>query len=232
MSRRVARLLLAVAARRWPAELRNELRREWAAELHTLAAGRQHVRMLRFAASLAARRSGVEAGDRTPLGRWVSRAVPLLLAPTAGVAVVAVALVLTSIVVHQLSWHVAWAYDLQLPLLTVLVGSGAAGLAVVAHRLAGRLPSAVPTGPETVVDGVPQGDTVDPVSAPLWLLVAWTDSALGLPRPTGAEIFRITDVLVPLPHFYLAVTPYAVVWTIRATRARPTAAPALAVASG
>ncbi|MGN9775479.1 hypothetical protein ACTMS0_06850 [Micromonospora sp. H33] len=272
--------------------------------------------MLRFAASLAARRSGIEAADRVPLGRRARRAVPLLLAPPTCVAVVVVALVVMSTVVDPLSWHVPWAFDLQLPILTVLIAGGAVGLAVAADRLARRAPSrgwpvvagvvaplaftvtlaayathdaadeiatnapglvlwlaglalvlrgaatlaergrvraawcvgvlgalavadlavvlavlsAVPTGPETVLDGVPQGDTVDPVSAPLWLLVTWTDSALGLPRPTGPEIFRITDVLLPVPQFYLAATPYALAWAIRAARTRPEAAPALAVA--
>ncbi|MEV4514440.1 hypothetical protein AB0K00_36445 [Dactylosporangium sp. NPDC049525] len=56
---RLARLLLAIAARRWPADLREEMRLEWAAEVHALAARRRHWRMLRFAASLAATRPAV-----------------------------------------------------------------------------------------------------------------------------------------------------------------------------
>jgi len=60
----LARALLSVAARRWPVELRDEMRAEWLAELHVLASPPQPVRMLRFAASLALTRPRL--GARMP----------------------------------------------------------------------------------------------------------------------------------------------------------------------
>ena len=81
--------------------------------------------------------------------------------------------------------------------------------------------SHVPTGAESAVDGVPQGDTVDSTFAPLWLLVCYTDSALGLPGPTEQEIFLITDAVLLEPLLYLACAPYALAWVIRAVRERP-----------
>lgn len=313
MTRRVAELLLAVAQRRWPVELRADLHREWDAELHVLAERRQRLPMLRFAASLAARRSGVDAADHVPIGRRLLRtALPLLLAPVAGAGIVFAGLVVMQTVVAALNWRGGlWAYELQLPIASAVTAAGAVGLALLADRLAragspragwrttfgivapvgltvavlgylvfnyadaparvapglvlwlaglalvlrgaarlagrGRVRAAwwlgvlgavavadaatilavlgqVPTGAESVVDGVPQGDTPDPVSAPLWLLVCLTDSALGLPRPTGQEIFLITDAVLLEPLLYLACTPYALAWAIRAARGR--AAPA------
>ncbi|MBX6751787.1 MAG: hypothetical protein IRY85_19380 [Micromonosporaceae bacterium] len=49
----LARALLSVAVRRWPVDIREEMRAEWLAELHMLASPPQPARMLRFAASLA-----------------------------------------------------------------------------------------------------------------------------------------------------------------------------------
>jgi hypothetical protein len=49
----LCRALLWLAARRWPAELRSDLTAEWAAEVHMLAAERQRLAAVRFAASLA-----------------------------------------------------------------------------------------------------------------------------------------------------------------------------------
>ncbi|MEU2662285.1 hypothetical protein [Micromonospora sp. NPDC007220] len=307
VSRRVAAVLLAVARRRWPIDLRADLGREWAAELQVLAERGQRVRMLRFAASLAVRRSGVDAPDRAPIARRLLRtALPLLLAPSACVGVVLVSLFAMNVVVEWLSWRVGWAFDLQLPIATVLTLCGAVGLAVFAERLArggapaggwrvsfgvvvpvaltlaaagraviedvdalarvapglvlwlaglalvlgvttrlagrGRVRLAwcvgvlgaivvadlatvvavlshVPVGAGTVVYGVPQG--VDPTFAPLWLLACYTDSALGLPGPTEEEIFLITDAVLLEPLLYLACTPYALAWAIRAARSRP-----------
>ncbi|WP_334609267.1 hypothetical protein [Micromonospora sp. CPCC 205546] len=307
MSRRAAELLLAVARRRWPVEIRADLGREWAAELHVLAERGQRLRMLRFAASLAARRSGVDVADRAPIARRLLRTtLPLLLAPSACVGVVLVSLFAMNVVVEWLSWRVGWAFDLQLPIATVVTLCAAVGLAVFARRLArGGAPSGgwrvsfgivapvaltlaaagyavlddsdalarvapglvlwlaglalvlrvttgtagrgrvrlawcvgvlgaivvadlatilavlshVPTGPGTAVDGVPQG--VDPAFAPLWLLACYTGSALGLPGPTGQEIFLITDAVLLEPLLYLACTPYALAWAIRAARERP-----------
>jgi hypothetical protein len=57
---RLVAVLLELAVRRWPAGLRDELHREWLAELHMLAAGGQRARMLRFAASLAVSRPAAD----------------------------------------------------------------------------------------------------------------------------------------------------------------------------
>jgi hypothetical protein len=70
---RLALLLLARAAQRWPAEVREQSHRAWLAELHVLASdphtGRwaRAWRALRFAASLAARRPAPSAAPLTPL---------------------------------------------------------------------------------------------------------------------------------------------------------------------
>src|SRR5687767_3157557 len=56
VSLRIARALLTLAARRWPARVRADVEREWLAELHVLATERRHARMLRYALSLAAAR--------------------------------------------------------------------------------------------------------------------------------------------------------------------------------
>lgn len=88
VTRWLARVLLAVAVRRWPAPLRDELRAEWLAELHVLASPPQPVRMLRFAASLALTRPRL--GARIPLvdteltiGRVARHTLLVLLAPVA-----------------------------------------------------------------------------------------------------------------------------------------------------
>ncbi|MFI7574041.1 hypothetical protein [Micromonospora sp. NPDC049497] len=317
VTRRIAGLLLALARRRWPVDLRDELHREWEAELHVLASDGRRARMLLFAASLAARRSGVPAADRAPLGRRVLRtALPLLLAPTACAAIVLAALTVMNLVVETLAWTGAWAFDMQLPIASTMAAAAAVGPAILADRLArrggpaggwravaavtaplaatalliayalsnssdqlldiafvlmfwlaalavvlrtatalaqrGRIRAAwvagvlgalvvadlavvlavlgdVPTGPKSVVDGVPQGDTIDPVSAPLWLFAVYTNSSLGLPRPTEWEIFLITDDVLMEPLFFLAATPYALAWVIRAARRRRE--PGLAVAA-
>lgn len=69
---RLAEALLRLAARRWPAEVREEQAREWSAELHALraepgSAGRRALGQLRFAVSLAAA-SPVEDEDGVPRG--------------------------------------------------------------------------------------------------------------------------------------------------------------------
>ena len=70
----LARRLARFAARRWPCELRDELRKEWLAELHALREERNGgLRALRFAASLAARRpSRPPRLSRPPVPRAVA----------------------------------------------------------------------------------------------------------------------------------------------------------------
>ncbi|MGN9808854.1 hypothetical protein ACTMSW_05775 [Micromonospora sp. BQ11] len=308
VTRQIAGQLLVLARRRWPVDLRDELHREWEAELHVLASEGRRARMLLFAASLAARRSGVPPTDRAPLGRRLLRtALPLLLAPTACAAIVLAALTVANRLLDTLAWTGVWALDLQLPIASTMIAASAVGPAILADRLArsggpaggwravaavtaplaatglliayafsytpeqtldtavalmfwlaalavvlravaalaqrGRTRAAwvagvlgalavadlavvlavlgnVPTGPESVIDGLPQGDTIDPISAPLWLFAVYTNSSLGLPRPTEGEIFLITDDVLIEPLFFLATTPYALAWVIRAARRR------------
>ncbi|MET8910557.1 hypothetical protein [Micromonospora sp. NPDC004551] len=313
MVTRLAGVLLRAAARRWPAELRTELIREWDAELHVLAGRGERWRMLGFAASLAARRAGAPVVDRGVLHRrlWRTAGV-LLLAPPACAAIVVLA-ALTSLACAALGAHVAWATALQMPFLSGLTAGAGALLALLVTRsarrtvrtgplatalgvvlpigltvtvvvaafagrgeqgLPGTVPGlllwlallvpalwgagilarrgrtrlawavgvlgalvaadaavvlavvsaipAVPVGP--VADGAPP-DTVDRVSAPLWLLTCWTDSSLGLPRPTAWERFLITDRVLVEPVFYLACTPYAVAYAVAAARPAPAAEP-------
>ena len=71
---------------------------------------------------------------------------------------------------------------------------------------------------------------VDWISSPLWLLAAWTDWNIGLPRPTihgRSSTSSPTEVLVE-PMLYLACTPYALAYTIRAARSAPAEPVALA----
>ncbi|MEH1127245.1 hypothetical protein [Micromonospora sp. CPCC 206061] len=93
---RVAVALLRLAARRWPAEVRDEQAREWAAELHalrsdqTVGSERRAVRQLRFAFSLAAAspiedENGAPRGWREGLPETGRRLRPMLILVLAGV---------------------------------------------------------------------------------------------------------------------------------------------------
>lgn len=296
-------LLLRSAVRRWPAELRDELSREWHAELHVLAERGERWRMLRFAASLAASRPGTPVVDRARFDARSRRTVAtLLLAPLACLVTLAVAVVASSVLVGPVG-HAGNLNVPQAPVVSALtaglavwlarrIGRGAArgalrgrlraalgvvlpvaltavsaeyalnettddlarvapglvvwltGLALVlwgAGSLAGRgrvrvawclgvlgvlvaadaavvltVVNHIPAGPPTVIDGVAQGDTVDRISAPLWLFACWTDWSFGLPRPTGEELFLIGDLVDLQPFLYLACTPYALAYVIGA----------------
>lgn len=303
---RLAGFLLRTAVRRWPAELRDDLSREWAAELHVLAGRGERWRMLRFAASLAVGRAGAPVVDRARFDARTRRAAAtLLLAPSACLVIILAAALVMGVVVDRALAGEPWSTDVQAPMLTVLsaglavllarlVGASAArnartgpvrtalgivlpvgltavgaeyalnettddlfrvapgllvwltGLALVLHGagvLAGRgraraawlvgvlgalvvadlavvftVVNHIPGGPETVVDGVAQGDTIDRASAPLWLLTSLTDWSFGLPRPTPSEIFLVTDLMELQPFLYLTCTPYALAYAIGAAR--------------
>ncbi|MGC5289257.1 hypothetical protein [Micromonospora sp. DT231] len=300
-------MLLAMAARRWPADVREELRREWAAEVHVLAEGGRWTRMLGFAASLAVSRAGAPLVDRRLLrGRARRTAAALLLSPIACVAIVAGSAVAMNLIYTWLTMRVSWSTRAQLPLWSTLTVGFAVLLAVFAARWARHnaldgplriaLGVVLPVGVAVtlvlyltnadsltrsvpglllwlagltlalwaaaslaardrlraawwvgvlgalvaadlavillVVDTIPGGtgvvtadgmpaDTVDRISAPLWLLVCWTDWNFGLPRPTPWEIFLVTDQVLVEPMLYLACTPYALAYTIRAARSAP-----------
>ena len=68
---RLARVLVDLAARRWPAELADEMAEEWHAELAALRADRRPWRSLAFAGSLALS-PAVEAADEDPV-TWPQR---------------------------------------------------------------------------------------------------------------------------------------------------------------
>ena len=152
VTRRVAEFLLWTAARRWPAELRDDLRREWAAELHVLAERRARLRMLRFAASLASSRGATALLDRTVFHRQLRRTVgALLFAPPVCVAIVALAAALMGVTYQGLTTAVDWADAAQLPLWSVLTAGFAVLLAVRAGRSAGH---GLRTGPLATALGV------------------------------------------------------------------------------
>ncbi|MEU0080281.1 hypothetical protein [Micromonospora tulbaghiae] len=311
VTRRVAALLLRVAVRRWPAELRAGLAREWAAELHELARTGQRWGMVRFAASLAARRAATPLTGRAGARRLGRTAGVLLLAPPACVAVLALAAAVMGLAHGWLEMRVPWAAAAQLPTWSALTALLGVVLAIVVGRAArrtvrvGALPTAlgvvlpiaatvtatlalfaargesrvwepvpglllwlalltaalwaagalarrgrvraawlagllgalvaadaavvlavVTSIPATapVADGLPP-DSVDRISAPLWLFTCWTDSSLGLPRPTEWERFLITDRVLVEPMFHLASTPYALAYAIAAARPAPAAVP-------
>ncbi|MFI6781934.1 hypothetical protein [Micromonospora sp. NPDC050276] len=313
VSRRVAELLLEMAARRWPADVRDDLRREWAAELHVLAESGRRTKMLGFAASLAVSRAGTPVVDRSVLHRRARRtAAALLLSPLACVGIVvgsAYALFPIQVWLTRAEW-------VQKPIWTALTVGMAVLLAVIAARWARRtaldgplriaIGVVLPIGATAVVflsaispddlatfvpglllwlagltlalwaaaslasrnrlraawwvgvlgalaaadlavilavfDAVSAGSRagpvsgptplggVDHISAPLWLLVAWTDWNVGLPRPAiPSEIFHIiTNEVLAEPMLYLACMPYALAYTIRAARSAPAAPVALA----
>ncbi|WP_327041592.1 hypothetical protein OG400_32325 [Micromonospora ureilytica] len=308
VTRRAAELLLELAARRWPAEVRDDLRREWAAELHVLAESGRWTKMVGFALSLAVSRAGAPLVDRTVMrGRAGRTAAALLLSPIACAAIVFASAVLMNVVLNWLLlrpqfqlplWSLStvglavilavcatrWARHTALggPLriaLGVVLPIGAvvalaayslnttgivaaapglllwlAGLTLVLWAAAtlsarGRVRAAwwlgilgalvvadlavilfvvgnIP-GYSPVIEGT-AGDAVDPISAPLWLFACWTDWNFGLPRPTRWEIFLITDEVLVEPMFYLACSPYALAYAIRAARSAPAAPVVLA----
>ncbi|MEW2142539.1 hypothetical protein AB0869_06945 [Micromonospora vinacea] len=308
MTRRIAELLLGLAARRWPADVRDDLRREWAAELHVLAESGRRTKMVGFAMSLAVSRAGAPLVDRSALHRRARRTMAaLLLSPLACAAIVFASAVLMNVVLNWLLLPP----QVQLPLWSLSTAGLAVLLALYAARWArhtalggplrialgvvlpigavmalagytldpGGMVGAVPgllfwlagltlvlwaaatlsargrgraawwlgilgalvvadlavilfvvgniPGSSPVIEGT-AGDAVDRISAPLWLFACWTDWNFGLPRPTRWEIFLITDEVLVEPMFYLACSPYALAYTVRAARSAPAAPVALA----
>ncbi|MEV1316599.1 hypothetical protein AB0J14_11010 [Micromonospora arborensis] len=316
VTRRAAELLLALAARRWPADVRDDLRREWAAELHVLAETGSWTKMLGYAVSLAVSRAGAPLVDRRLMHQRARRtAAALLLSPIACVGIVVggaaalfrmqvwqtganwsdqaltllwtattVALaVLLAVLAARWARHTALDGPLRIAL-GVMLPIGAVAVPLLYVIYPEDLPRAVPglllwlaglalalwaaaslaardrlraawwvgvLGALAAADlavilavfdaawaGVGGGpvagatamDSVDRISAPLWLFVAWTDWNIGLPRPTISwGIFEIiTNHVAMEPMVYLAFMPYALAYTIRAGRSTPAAPVALA----
>ncbi|MFG1837889.1 hypothetical protein ACGFH8_05545 [Micromonospora sp. NPDC049175] len=167
VTRRAAELLLEMAVRRWPAEVRDDLRREWAAEVHVLAESGRWTTMVGFAASLAVSRAGAPLVDRTLLrGRAGRTAAALLLAPIACVGIV---LGGAAVMYRAQIWvWVSWPERAQKPLWAAFtVGLGVL-LAVFAARWARH----------TALDG------------PLRI-------ALGVVLPVGATVILLMTVIGP-----------------------------------
>ncbi|WFE41604.1 hypothetical protein [Micromonospora sp. WMMD998] len=163
---RLAALLLRLAVRRWPAELRAELAREWAAELHELARTGRRWTMLRFAASLATSRAATPLVDRTavPARLWRTAGV-LLLAPPACVAVLVLAAVVMNATYGWLSFAAVWPTAAQMPIWSAVVAGLGTLLALVVTRTARRT---VRVGALPTALGV-----VAPIAVTLAVVLGW-----------------------------------------------------------
>ncbi|MGC1210770.1 MAG: hypothetical protein WA890_05795 [Micromonospora sp.] len=191
MTRRLAELLLRTAIRRWPAGLRDDLRREWAAELHVLAERRARLRMLHFVGSLATSRAATALVDRTVFHRQLRRtAGALLLAPPVCVGAVAFAAVLTGLAYGRIATTVSWAAAIQLPLWSVLTIGFGVLLAVLAGRWAAR---ALRTGPLATALGV-----VLPLGLTALLVAYGLDDGPGLARRVPGLLLWLAGLTLAL----------------------------------
>ncbi|MGW5561124.1 hypothetical protein ACWER9_28385 [Micromonospora sp. NPDC003944] len=137
VTRRAAELLLGFAARRWPAEVRDDLRREWAAELHVLAESGRWTTVLGFALSLAVSRAGAPIVDRALLrGRVGRTAAALLLSPLACLGIVALAGWAMFSIYNWLMFRASWAERAQKPIWALSIIVLAVVLAAFATRWA------------------------------------------------------------------------------------------------
>lgn len=124
VTHRISAALLSLAAHRWPTGLRDELRREWTAELHVLSEGGRSWAMLRYALSLAVSRP-VADRSTVPLGRRAWHAIRLvLLAPVLCIALYFAGLIAMTLIVRPLeatgsAFLGTVAYHAQVPLPTV-----------------------------------------------------------------------------------------------------------------
>ncbi|MER7589637.1 hypothetical protein ABTW72_19090 [Micromonospora sp. NPDC127501] len=135
VTRRAAELLLELAARRWPADVRDDLRREWAAELHVLADSGHRTKMVGFAVSLAVSRTGAPIVDRRLMHGRVGRTLAaLLLSPIACVGIVLVSAY--SLMPIERMVTPDWSQRMQKPIWTALTVGLAVLLAVFAARWA------------------------------------------------------------------------------------------------
>ncbi|MET7373822.1 hypothetical protein [Micromonospora arida] len=135
VTRRAAELLLELAARRWPAEVRDDLRREWAAELHVLAESGRRTKMVGFAVSLAVSRAGAPIVDRTVMRGRIGRTVAaLLLSPIACVGIVLASAFALMPIERMVTPD--WSQRVQKPIWTALTLGLAVLLAVFAARWA------------------------------------------------------------------------------------------------
>ncbi|MEU8423126.1 hypothetical protein AB0C15_19840 [Micromonospora sp. NPDC048835] len=137
VTRRAAELLLGLAARRWPAGVRDDLRREWAAELHVLAESGRRTKVLGFALSLAVSRAGAPIVDRALMrGRVGRTAAAVLLSPLACVGIVALGGWAMFSIYNWLMFRASWAERAQKPIWTAFIVVLGVVLAAFAARWA------------------------------------------------------------------------------------------------
>jgi hypothetical protein len=221
VSERIAQALLRLAARRWPARLRDDMHQEWRAELHVLAAEHRPAAMLRYAASLAVARPVREPVTAAVRVAALWQAVRLcLLAPLAavvspiraGTIVLIAAITVPGFVFVSLTYllpaGMSQKYALHWPAYVVFFG----GLTVLLHAVArlaasGRRVLAWAVG---VVGALMLADVAitlpvllsrgeDPplASAPWWLFAALNGGGVDgirLSGMTGDQIWTVGDV--------------------------------------
>ncbi|MBV1851532.1 hypothetical protein [Catellatospora tritici] len=104
---RLAAALLALAARRWPVGLRDDMHREWSAELHVLADEGRPARMVGYAFSLAVSRPAADPLlDRSRMTkRFWATAATVLLMPVLCFAVLIVTAIGANLVAAALGWR-------------------------------------------------------------------------------------------------------------------------------
>lgn len=137
---RIARALVKMAARRWPERLREDVLREWSAELAILAREHQHGPMLRYAASLATHPSPRPAltGAQIASRAW-SAARVLVVGPAICIGMTAGAFFGSSIATMLSALAPAlsdFAIKAQLPLLSLLCIGGALLAGLIGRRWA------------------------------------------------------------------------------------------------
>ncbi|GAA1402016.1 hypothetical protein ACFQZ4_47550 [Catellatospora coxensis] len=163
MIRRVCNRFLTAAARRWPAELRDEMLAEWRAELHAMPGT---ARRLRYAASLAASRPHRAEAVAVRPGRSFAHAV-LSLVLVMGMAVLCVRITIdwyTGFSEETIAWQ-AWAAAGGLVI--------AVGLGIICAR---------------VTTGVTQ--LIRPVFTPLWICGIVYTMSLSWPLVEGYQLTR------------------------------------------
>jgi hypothetical protein len=286
----LSRALVTFAADRWPAHLREEVRREWLAELAVLQEQHRPGKMLRYATSLAVHPAPRPAATATPIlpRLWYAFRVLLL-----GPVICQLLLVISFLgiaIAGQMGMQFLpaplgnWAMDGQVFLLTLL----SIGSAYLASRLGSRwapdapgflFPVLIATVPgclyAATILGVigadvsqqrhigvieiyflgfgavlyaaarmaragrrkqawwlgtagafvildiavmpavltiqltPEEGVLDPAYAPMWLPTLLTDTGFGLPHPSPAEVFTMSDVLLGVPQILIIVTGWA-----------------------
>jgi hypothetical protein len=192
VTRRVAELLLRLAAGHWPANIRAELHREWTAELHVLATRGRRIPMLRFALSLALSRPGTLIAERRLINRRIRRtAAVLLLAPTTGIAIIVLSVFSVVGARSQLWFWIGGSAISNTPFAAILTGALAVVFAGYAARWARRTAL---TGPVRIALGI-----VIPIGLTIGLLDWAFDADSGrYTRDVPGELVWLTGLALVL----------------------------------